>query len=142
MWYDEGMNTHIKAKSKEISEIAKRYGLDMVVLFGSQATGRTHPKSDVDIGYTAPQTLGFKARFEITNEISSLLQRDDVEFVDLRRISPVMKKIIADEGIALYERIPGMFVLFRMYAFKLYVETKALRELRYRSLEHFAYGTA
>ena len=142
MWYDSAMNTDIKEKSKEIGEIARKYGLDMVVLFGSQATGRTHSKSDVDIGYTAPQSLELDVRFKITNEFSRLLQRDDVEFVDLRRISPVMKKIIADEGVALYERIPGMFALFRMYAFKLYVETKALRELRYRSLEHFAYGTA
>jgi predicted nucleotidyltransferase len=132
----------IKTKSKEIGEIAQRYSLDLVVLFGSQATGRTHPRSDVDLGYTAPQLLDLTARFKIETDITQLLGRTDIEFVDLQRVSPTMKKIVADEGIVLYERLPGTFVSFCVYAFKLYVETRSLRESRYQSLRHFIYGTA
>ena len=44
------MNMDIMTKKNEMAEIAEKYGLDFIVLFGSQATGRTHPKSDVDIG--------------------------------------------------------------------------------------------
>jgi len=142
MWYTICMNIDIQAKKKEIAKIAEKYGLDMVVLFGSQATGNTHPKSDVDIGYTSPTQLELSTRFKIEIELSKLLGREDIEFVDLRRISPVMKKIIADEGILLYQRVLGMFVIFKMYAFKLYVETRPLRELRYQSLRHFVYGTS
>jgi predicted nucleotidyltransferase len=135
------MNAIIMTKKKDLAEIAEKYGLDMVVLFGSQATGRTHSKSDVDIGFTAPEHLELKTRFEIETLISKVLGRDDVELVDLQRISPVMKKIVADEGVVLYEREPGMFELFCIYAFKLFVETKPLRDLRYQSLKNFAYGT-
>jgi len=132
----------IVAKKKEIGEIAQKYGLDLVVLFGSQATGRTHPKSDVDIGYTAPKSLEFKTQVEILAELFRVLDRDDVEFVNLQRVSPVMKKIVADEGVLLYEREAGSFQFFCMYAFKLYVETSVLRELRYQSLKSFVYGTS
>ncbi len=127
---------------KQIKEIAIKYNIDLLVLFGSQATGRTHPKSDIDIGYTASQRLDLETRFKIENDMYRILKREDIEFVDLQRISPVMKKIIADEGIMLYEKIAGTFELFCMYAFKLFVETKTLRELRYQSLRNFAYGTS
>jgi len=130
-----------ESKKEQIGKIAKKYGLDMIVLFGSQATGQTHAKSDVDFGYTSSQHLESETRFKIQNELSDFLHREDIEFVDLRRISPVMKKIVADEGVVLYERAQGMFVLFRMYAFKLYVETRPLRDLRYQSLKNFVYGT-
>ena len=125
---------------QKIAEIVKKYNLDLVVLFGSQATGNIHSKSDVDIGYVSPKHLDFTTRFEIVTDLHSVFEREDVELVNLRMISPLMKKIIADEGILLYERTQGMFVQFRMYAFKLYVETKPLRELRYQSLRRFAYG--
>ena len=114
----------------------------MLVLFGSQATGKTHPKSDIDLGYTTPRNMELKEGFKIENEISAVLKRDDVEFVNLERISPTMKKIIADEGVLLYEHLPGTFILFKIFAFKLYVETKFLRDLRYQSLERFIYGNA
>ncbi len=130
-----------KSKS-DFKKIAEKYGINMLVLFGSQATGRTHPKSDIDIGYTASREIELAIRFEIEIEISRMLGRKDVEFVDLQRISPVMKKIIADEGIVLYERVQGIFESFCMYAFKLYIETKPLRESRYQSLRNFAYGTS
>ena len=136
------MSIDIMTKKKDVEAIAQKYRLDLVVLFGSQASGRTHQKSDVDIGYTSPQFIELDTRFDIINEFRDILKRDDIEFVDLSRISPVMKKIIADEGVVLYEREPGMFVSFQMYAFKLYVETKLLRELRYQSLKHFVYGTS
>ncbi len=136
------MNMEIKKKSKEIGEIAEKYGLDLVVLFGSQATGRTHSRSDVDIGYTAPQLLDLDTRFKIETDISRLLGRADVEFVDLQRVPPTMKKIIADEGVVLYERRPETFTAFCAYAFKLYVENAPLRESRYQSLRNFIYGTA
>ena len=133
---------NLMIKREEMAKIAEKYGLNLLVLFGSQATGKTHPMSDVDIGYTANEQLELKTRFEIEREISKVLGRDDVELVDLQRISPLMKKIIADEGVMLYERESGMFELFCIYAFKLYVETKPLRELRYQSLINFAYGTS
>lgn len=125
-----------------LKAIATKYGLDMLLLFGSQATGRIHSKSDVDFGFTSSHDIDLNTRFKIENEMSKLLKRDDIEFVNLRHISPVMKKIISEEAIVLYEKVSGIFDYFCMYAFKLYVETRQLREYRYQSLKNFAYGTS
>ena len=38
-----------ESKKDAIAEIAKKNNLNFVVLFGSQATGRVHEKSDIDI---------------------------------------------------------------------------------------------
>ena len=126
----------------ELKKIAEKYGIDMLVLFGSQVTGKTHPKSDVDIGYTSADNIEFSTKCKIMDEISDFLKREDIELVNLNSISPVMKNIIADEGVLLYERIVGMFILCKMDAFKIYVETKTLRDLRYQSLRNFIYGTS
>lgn len=38
-------------QAKKVAEtVAKKHGLSFVALFGSQATGRVHEKSDIDIG--------------------------------------------------------------------------------------------
>lgn len=132
----------IKALKSQIASVAKKHQLDMVVLFGSQATGKTHPKSDVDIGFTASRSMELKELFGIEIDICKALGREDVEFVNLEKISPTMKKVIGDDGILLYEKFPGSFILFKLYAFKLYVETKFLRDLRYQSLQKFIYGHA
>ncbi|OHA23268.1 MAG: hypothetical protein A3G52_00680 [Candidatus Taylorbacteria bacterium RIFCSPLOWO2_12_FULL_43_20] len=125
---------------QRIADLAQKYGLDLVVLFGSQATGRTHPKSDVDIGYLSDQALDYQKEFAIQEDLFRLFRRTDVELVNLSRISPVMKKLVSDEGVVLYEREPGLFARFSMYAFKLFVETKKIRELRYQSLKDFIYA--
>jgi len=101
---------------QRIADLAQKYGLDLVVLFGSQATGRTHPKSDVDIGYLSDQALDYQKEFAIQEDLFRLFRRTDVELVNLSRISPVMKKLVSDEGVVLYEREPGLFARFSMYA--------------------------
>ena len=132
----------IEAIKPQIAEIARKHKLDLVVLFGSQARGKTHPKSDVDIGYIGPKSFDMNASFKAEGEISHLLKREDVEFVNLRRVSPLMKKVVCDEGAVLYERESGVFTLFKLYALKMYAETKPLRALRYESLKRFIYEPA
>ncbi len=138
MWYDFRMD--IQAIQPKIAALARKHKLRLVVLFGSQATGKIHPKSDIDVGYVASPDLNFEASLDAANDLRELLGREDVEFVNMRKISPLLRKIISDEGILLYEDTPGTFVQFKMYAFKKYIETKPLRELRYKSLRKFAYG--
>jgi len=36
---------------ENIAQLATKYGLDLVVLFGSQARGVIHSKSDIDVAY-------------------------------------------------------------------------------------------
>ncbi|HDK81390.1 MAG TPA: nucleotidyltransferase domain-containing protein, partial [Nitrospirae bacterium] len=46
------------AKTKpEVRKIAEKYRLPLVLLFGSQVSGRTHPQSDVDIAFLSEKRM-------------------------------------------------------------------------------------
>src|SRR3990167_4676309 len=79
---------------QEIAKMAEKYGLSLVVLFGSQATGKTHARSDIDIGvakyhpsWDSGNTLPL---IPVEDTLSEIFRRDDVEVVDLYTISPPM----------------------------------------------------
>ena len=58
-----GMILFVKNEDKikeKVKEIAQKYGLSFVALFGSQATGKTHQKSDIDIAYLSKNDLGLE----------------------------------------------------------------------------------
>jgi len=38
-----------QVNSQRLAEIAQRYDLDLVIVFGSQAQGQAHPGSDIDV---------------------------------------------------------------------------------------------
>lgn len=130
----------IEAIKPKIKSLAEKYGLDFVVLFGSQARGTTHSKSDVDVGYSVSRELTLDERFSMNSDLCELFGREDVESVNLKRTSPLLMKIIAQEAVLLHESVCGAFSLFRLYAERVYRETERLRQSRYQSLKRFIYG--
>ena len=80
---------------KDIVELAKRYNLEEVILFGSRTDGTAHEKSDIDIavkGYHSDNE-----RFEFEEEvwkIPTLLMFDIVD-LDSKMIDESLRKDIA-----------------------------------------------
>ena len=107
------------------------------MLFGSQSTGLTHIKSDVDIAVLADHPLNPYEIAECAYAFSIALQRPDIEIVDLQHTSPLLMKAVA-HGTVLFESAPHLFSQFQMYAFKRFVEAKPLYALRRTSLKQFA----
>lgn len=122
-----GMNT--EELKTGIKTVAERYGLDFVVLFGSQATGKTHAKSDVDIAYLPPVNFSFDEDGQIYLDIVGLVRREDLDLINLRKVSPLLQKQIIDSALLLYEKGPGTFEDFVLRVLRLYRETVALRRL-------------
>lgn len=126
---------NIEAVKPEITQIAEKYGLDFVVLFGSQATGKTHPKSDVDIGVIS------RGKFDILKlmvDMDRVLGRDDVTVVDLSRASPTLMRSVVVDGKLLYEREQAMFLKWKYYAIKVWMDTDWLRALGRKKLIEWA----
>lgn len=129
-----------KVDKEKIVGIAKRHNLTLMVLFGSQATGHTHKKSDVDVGYLADREINYQGNYDISLELAQIFKNPDVELVSLNNISPELKKQVADTGIVLYEDNVSIFDQFKISAFKLYVESKPLREFRATSIKKFIFA--
>jgi len=125
----------IKEKSKEIG---KKYGLSFVALFGSQATGRTNQKSDIDIAVIRKQPINFDDRLKIIGDFSDMLKREDVEVVDLASASPTLMYVVVRDGKLLYEEKENDFLNWKLYAIKIWMETAWLRDMSRKSLVDWA----
>ncbi|OHB40842.1 MAG: hypothetical protein A3K25_03700 [Planctomycetes bacterium RIFOXYB12_FULL_42_10] len=109
-------------------------GLRLILLFGSVATGKVNKKSDIDLAFLFDKPIDMLA---LTNRVIRLLRTDNIDVIDLRRASPLLKYSAVRHGKPLYEREPGMFNEFYSLAFRMYVDTKKLRDAQAVSIKQF-----
>lgn len=120
-----------KRQKKGIKELAEKYGLNFLTLFGSQAEKKTHKKSDVDLAYSAKNELDYKKEYELLCELQGILRtKTRIDLVDTKNAPPLLLNRIAFKGQLLAEVTPRSFTYFQMYAFKLFVEAKQLFNIR------------
>ena len=119
---------------KGLSPLFNDEGLRIVLLFGSAVSGKTHKKSDTDLAFLFDKPVDILA---LTNRVIRLLHTDNVDVVDLRRASPLLKFSAAKSGMLLYEREPGMFNEFYSLAFRMYVDTRKLRDAQAKAIQQF-----
>ena len=119
------MSMEIKTKSKGIGEIAQSYGLDLIVLFGSQARGDNRSNSDTDVAYLASAALSLMDEARLALALSTELEQT-VDLVDLKKSSPLLSYNIFHDGQSLYEQTPGLFSDFFVRAVRIYQETRPL----------------
>ena len=122
---------NIEAIKPEIAVLAKKYNLDLVVLFGSQASGRTHAKSDVDIAFSGKGEID---KHKLVLDLDQLFKRDDIETVDLSKASPTLMRAIVKDGGLLYEKDTTTFLRWKFYAIRTWMETAWLRAIARKNL--------
>ena len=120
---------------EKIKAVAEKYDLEFVVLFGSQATGQTHPKSDVDIGVISRSEINW---LSLIGDFYSLFRREDVEVVNLAMASPTLWRAMVRDGKLLYEKKEGSYRRWKIYAWKIWLDTSHLRQSRDQRLINWA----
>ena len=86
---------------QEICEIAEKYKVEKVILFGSRARGDFRRTSDIDLAVKGGDFINFA--LDVDEETSTLLMFD---FVDLNRsIQQELRENIEREGRIIYEKI-------------------------------------
>src|SRR3989344_922746 len=113
-----------------ISSLVKRYELDMLILFGSQATGKTHTERDFDIAYYSSKKIDFDQESRLNADLTGILKNDKVSLVNLKMASPLLFKEIMSKGVVLYSQNSSMFSQLYTLALRMYEEAKPLFELR------------
>ncbi len=121
----------------KIKELAPKYNLSFLVLFGSQAKGKTHPKSDVDFAFLPENQMGLIDIAKMAFDFSENLKIKNLEMTSLKNVSSLLLKQVARNSIILYEKETGLFAKFKIYAIKRYMEEKKLLDLREMSLQKF-----
>ena len=118
-------------------EMAIKFNLKLLVLFGSQATGRTHKNSDIDIGFLSDRDYGPGEVANMQVGIEQELGTGPVELVDLKSAPSLLQRHVATEGLLLVEREPGIFAQFKITAIKKSMEARKLISLQHLSLVKF-----
>ncbi|CAG0957618.1 hypothetical protein MYXO_00572 [Myxococcaceae bacterium] len=105
---------------REVSAVA------VIYLFGSAARDDLHASSDVDLAFLADRPLDPVARFALQERIAGDLHRD-VDLVDLRTASTVMRVQVIVGGQILFERDPAERALFEASALGAYARLNEAR---------------
>lgn len=122
-------------QQQDIESTAKKYGLKLVLLFGSQIEGRIHGESDIDIAYLPGKSLDFEQEYRLNYEFTRIFQKDRVDTVDMVKAPPLLFYAIFQHPRVLFQESELLFPTYRAYAFKKYVETKPLYEEKFRRLK-------
>ena len=87
--------------------------------FGAQAKGTTRPDSDIDLAVLARDPIPNLQRFELAQELAVQLHCD-VDLVDLRNASTVMRMQVLSTGTCLDTQNESVRREFEMYAYSDY----------------------
>ena len=122
-------------ESDKIKQWCQARQIDLCILFGSQATGKTHRHSDIDIALFSETNLNLKDHLiDLYGELEDLFGREVDVVIIHRDVDPVLRLEVFQHGKPLYESQPGLFIEQRILAVKLYDDTEPLRRVRDRVL--------
>ena len=126
----------IETLTHAIAEIAPKYCIEAAFLFGSEARGETHAKSDIDIALATTRPITIEENFAISEKLKPIT-RNEVEIVTFHGSPPLLLKQIAQEGIVIFDADGQAADNARLYALKRYREAKPLLKLRFQDLKRF-----
>ena len=119
----------------KLKKVARRYNLDLIVLFGSHAKGRARRGSDVDIAVRARKRRWGDADWELglmSDLTAALESADEVDVAFLNGADPILLFEVACDGVPLFEAEPAGFAQFCSYAARRYEDNRKWFERRRR----------
>jgi len=96
-----------------------------IYVFGSSATGKNRPGSDIDLAVMVAGAFSGMARVEMETALSNLLSRD-VDLVVFGQASPLLQHQILKYGRLIYEAAPRERVLQEVGARRHYLDANFL----------------
>lgn len=123
----------------DIEQVAQRFDLTLVVRFGSTATGREHPESDLDVAVWTRRPYDSRDQEfvgEVEDALDEALEPDrEVDLCVLNDADPVLLFQVASSGVPLYQRTPVTFIEFCSWASRVYHDTEKFRRANRAWLE-------
>jgi len=112
---------------EQLKSVAKKYGLKLIVLFGSQAQGHTHPSSDVDIAVLPTKPLTGSRRLRLWGELTKIFEAD-IDLTSLDRAEPLLLYRVVCSGVPLYEGEKWAWENQRSYGCRRYWDSRKFFE--------------
>ncbi len=123
-------------KIKELIEkIAEKHSLKLLLLFGSQASGKTRKNSDFDIAYLTEKKMDLMEEANLILELTPVFKSENIDLVNIKNASPLLLFAITKEAKIIFEARPLIYASLAAYAFKKYIESKPIYEEKFKRLE-------
>ena len=115
-----------------LESLAKRYGITLILQFGSSVTGNTHARSDIDLAIQTPGvSLSFRDHAELVHDLQALFPDREVDVAFVDRADPLFLKKITEACRLLYGD-PRALQRLEIYAFKRYQDHRRYLDLERR----------
>ncbi len=121
-------------QKRKINDIAEKYDLQLLVLFGSRVKGSVRAKSDYDVAYMGSKALSLDEEARLILDLTSVFKSENVDLASMRNASPLLLYHITKDGQAMYENEPGLFTEQYLYARRVYDETLPLYEVGIKNI--------
>jgi predicted nucleotidyltransferase len=112
----------IDASPEKLREGALRFDLDLIVVFGSFASGRADSRSDLDVAVRSRTPPGLREAGSWKEDLFLMLvdafSAEGIDLIVINDADPLLAGEVARGGTALYEREPGVFSEFYLDAMK------------------------
>lgn len=105
-------------QKKNIAKIAKKHGLELVMLFGSFASGENRKDSDLDIAVLGKKDIGFQKILIISQELSFVFGKE-VDLSVMNHANPLLLHQVEQNAILLSGKDEKFFE-FKLRAFRRY----------------------
>jgi len=119
---------NLKINKEKIKEIAQKYNLEMVLLFGSQVNSRARPDSDVDVAYSAKKQLSVDEKIGFNNELCDFFKKDIVDQVDIKNANPLLLHEISTNSKLIFGKEID-YLEFKAFTFRNYIDSQSLFNL-------------
>jgi len=113
--------------AEQLEPLARKFGLRLIVLFGSTARGVMNRESDIDLGVLSEKPLSLVQRRRLWSALSAFFPAD-VDLTMLDHADPLVSYQVASEGVILFETIPFAWETWKSYAVRRYWDTDKFRE--------------
>jgi len=117
----------MRRKPLSLESIAGRFGLKLIVRFGSTATGLARAGSDQDLAVLPAKRLSLMRQARLVADLGECLGGPEVDLTLLTSDDGLLLFRVANEGIPLYEATPTAFLEFRSYAARRFWDTEKFR---------------
>jgi predicted nucleotidyltransferase len=126
---------------KKLAEIAARFGARLMLLFGSAASNRLRPDSDLDIAVQLENPgPAYRDLYLIQQELQELFPGRDIDLALINRADPLfLSKIV--QGCLLLHGATADLQQLRLYAFHRYQDYQPYFDLERRCVRRFLQET-
>ena len=116
--------------SEQLGAVASRYGIRLLLQFGSSVTGRLHPHSDFDLAVLLQHVpASISVELDLAADLQALAHDREIDLALINRADPLFLKQILENCRLLYGSERALHEL-NMYAFKRYQDHR-----RYLAME-------